>query len=68
MSDDQFTVALNNAWAQWPYIKHTVTDFSFKDWCKRVHGFEYMRNVSDATAKAKVHDDKKYVWFLLQWS
>jgi hypothetical protein len=66
---DQFTKALNNAWAQWPEIKHTVTDFGFKDWCKREHGFEYHRYFGGQQASVtKIHDEQKYAWFLLKWA
>lgn len=66
---DQFSKALNNAWAKWPEIKDTVTDFGFKDWCKRVHGFEYQRYYSNHGAYVTtIHDEQKYAWFLLKWA
>ena len=65
---DQALTAIQNAWAQWHIdIKHNVTDFGFKDWCKREHGFEYQQN-SDRSVATTVLDEQKYAWFLLKWA
>lgn len=68
--DDQFTRALVNAWGEWPEIKHTVVDYGFGDWCKRVNGFEFTRDRSTRgnAVLTKVCDEKKFVWFLLKWA
>jgi uncharacterized protein YecT (DUF1311 family) len=65
---DQALTAIQNAWAAWrDDIKHDVTDFGFRDWCKRVHGFEY-RQTSDRGVATTVLDEQKYAWFLLKWA
>jgi hypothetical protein len=65
---DQASAAIKNAWAQWlSDIKHNVTDFGFKDWCKHEHGFEYHLN-NDRSATTTVLDEQKYAWFLLKWA
>lgn len=66
--NDQALTAIQHAWAEWPVIKHTVVDFGFKDWCKRVHGFEYRHFNSGQAVITTVLDEKKYAWFLLRWS
>ena len=61
--------AITNAWNQWHSdIKHNVTDFGFRDWCKREHGFEYRHFNSGHDVVTTVLDEKKYAWFLLRWS
>jgi hypothetical protein len=64
---DQALTAIQNAWSQWPEIKDTVTDFGFKDWCKREHGFEYHQN-NDRSVTTTVLNEQKYAWFLLKWA
>ena len=63
---DQTYKAIQNAWDKWPVIKDTVIDYGFKDWCRRVNGFEYQ--VSGDDVSTKILDEKKYAWFLLRWS
>jgi uncharacterized protein YmfQ (DUF2313 family) len=61
--------AIKNAWDQWHIdIKYTVTDFSFKEWCKHECGFEYRHFNSGDAVITTVLDQKKYAWFLLRWS
>lgn len=68
MKPDQALTAIQNAWTAWRNdIKHDVTDFGFRDWCKRVHGFEY-RQTSDRGVATTVLDEQKYAWFLLKWA
>ena len=64
MTDTQFATAVNRAWCAWGEIKDTVPDFGFREWCKRVGGFEY----GAGPTVTVLHDEAKYMWFLLKWA
>lgn len=69
LTTDQFHSAIIHAWEKWPETKDEVPDFGFKDWVKRVGGFEYkMHSMGRKAIISKIHDEGKMAWVVLTWA
>ena len=68
---DSLTRALNTAWDVEYYdrVKKREPKLNFTDWVKRDCGFEFSRFNGNQCARVTVmHDEKKYLIFMLKWS